>query len=206
MRNLLLVSAVVLCLAAAASAQLPDVAIALHIANSQLYTLDNCNLTTEWPAATGGEILYFHVVICGHMYNAPQNNGFTGVEYDVAVSSGGLVLSWDPYDDYPIGSPGEGIIGLWQTCQNELHPYIIGVLSVEVFTPPVYVDIITYPITQMAQLSDCDFLLWPVLPSPPGNGRAGQAVAGGTGGHNPCPCQGAPVEMDSWSTIKSMYR
>lgn len=207
MRSLLLVSAIVLCLAAAAGAQLPDVAIALHVSDSQLYTLENCSaLTTEWPTASGGDILYFHVVICGHMYNAPQNNGFTAAEFDVNVSPGGVVLSWESYAFFADGWPGEGIIVGWQTCQNELHPYVIGVLSVEVLAPPVYVDIVPHPLTEEAQLCDCDFLLWPVLPSPPGNGRAGLAVAGGTGGYNPCPCQGSPVEMDSWSTIKSMYR
>jgi hypothetical protein len=207
MRNMLLVSIVILCLTPMVGAQLPDGAIALHVDDVQLSTLQNCDaIDTDYPAAYPGQILYFHVVVCGHMYDSPANNGFSGLEYDIQVSPGGLVLAYDSYADIWIGSPGTGITEAWSICQNQLHPYITGVLMVFVAYTPVYVDIVPHPMVGAANLQDCEFALWQVLPSPPGNGRAGSAVAGDVGGFNPCPCYLSPVEDMTWGTIKAMYR
>jgi hypothetical protein len=209
MKRVLVVLVLSLCVVPLAAAQLPDGALAVHVSNSPVTVIDDCvtGIVTEWPYTYPGEILFFHVVICGHMYMSPQNYGFLGAEYDIDISPNGMLLSWELYGDVWLGEPGMGIQQAWGICQRELHPYVIGWVMVFVMAPPVTVSIVPHPATGLAGLMDCDVVYWQILPSPPGNGRAGWAVAGDFGGYNPCPCiDPNPVEESSWGQIKSLYR
>lgn len=209
MKRMLVVLTLTLCVAALATAQLPDGALAVHVWDVPVTSLADCTdgLTTEWPDVVPMQIIYFHVVICGHMYMSPQNFGFLSAEYDLEISPNGVLVLWESLADVYIGYPGEGIAQAWVDCERELHPYVIGRATVLIMAPPVTASIVPHPMSGLAGLVDCDYAYWQILPSPPGNGRAGWAIAGGFGGYNPCPCHDPnPVESSSWGLIKSLYR
>jgi hypothetical protein len=211
MKRMLVVLVLSLCVVSVAAAQLPDGALAIHVSDVPVTEIPDCTdgLVTEWPDVYPEQFLYFHVVICGHMYMAPQNYGFMAAEYDIEIGGDGLgiLLYWQSFADIWIGYPGEGIVEAWVDCERELHPYVIGQLMVLVMMPDVTVSIVPHPATGMAGLADCDSYYWQILPSPPGNGRAGWAIAGDYGGYNPCPCNDqSPVEESSWGNIKALYR
>jgi hypothetical protein len=211
MKRMLVVLVALLCVVSLAAAQLPDGALAIHVSNVPVTSIPDCTvgLVTEWPGAYPNQLIYFHVVICGHMYMSPQNYGFAAAEYDLEIGGDGLglLLDWESFSDAWIGYPGQGIIQVWADCERGLHPYVIGRATVLIMLPPVTASIVPHPESGLAQLVDCDYFPWQILPAPPGNGRAGWAIAGGYGGYNPCPCADpSPVEESTWGQIKSLYR
>jgi hypothetical protein len=209
MNRMIVVLAISLCVAGLASAQLPDGALAIHVSDVPVMAIPDCGdgLATEWPDAQPMQIAYFHVIICGHMYMSPQNYGFVAAEYDVSLDFNGVMLGYEFFADITLGSPGTGISQAWAECQRGLSPYVIARIDMLIIVPPVTMSILPNPMSGLAGLMDCDMVYWQILPAPPGNGRAGWAIAGGFGGYNPCPCVDPnPVEESSWGQIKSLYR
>ena len=197
-----------LCLTASASAVgLPDVAIALHADSVQLYDVSQCQFTTEISAPLY-TMVFVHVIICGHMYNSPTNDGFTGVEYDLYWPPGINPTFWDNYAPLCIGEPGSGVTQAWgpdgRACQNDLHPYIAGVFTIQILDDsPTYVEVVAHPDTDIASAVDCYFMQWVI------DERLGRVVINGTDyGYNPCLCVDPPnpVEDMAWGSIKALYR
>ncbi len=214
MRRLLLVSILVLCVAAMAHAQtLPDIAIALHVDNNDGTVPSFCNeFVTSWDYMFVPS--YFYVMICGHLY-APPAAGFQGVEYGLTWPLDWMWCGWTSYADIAFGdivAPGDGTIGAWADCQDETHPYLAGILCLMPMSPG-RVSVTVHPDSGVAQVADCDAVASLVLPIPMGNGRAGWVDVLMGPGCNPCPCWGppchpeySPVESQSWGTIKALYQ
>ncbi len=197
-----------LCLTASASAVgLPDVAIALHADYVQLYDVSQCTFNTELDVPIGS-MVFVHVIVCGHMYNSPRNDGFTAVEYDLYWPPGVNPTWWDDYAPFSVGEPGTGITQSWDTksraCQNELHPYIAGVFTMQIVDPsPTYVEVVAHPVSGDASAIDCWYTQWII------EHRLGRVVINGSeDGYNPCPCVDppSPVEDTAWGVIKALYQ
>lgn len=211
MTRLLLALLASLVLVATAAAQCPEAAIALHVADAPDNTIYDCyTINTQW----WGDLyqpLYFYVIVCGHMYNG---TGFMGLEYGLTWPADWDMGSFESYADFTIGTiefPGDGVLQAWAMCQNQLHPYVVGILTLWPMSPG-RVSVVESPIVGCASVVDCMSVHWVVYPAPPGNGRAGWVDIWGGEGCNPCPCWGppcygtTPVEDATWGTIKSMYR
>lgn len=208
MMRAIVASIVLLCLTTAAAAVgLPDVAIALHADLVQLYDVSHCEFITEIDVPVG-QMVFVHVIICGHMYNSPRNDGFTAVEYDVYWPPGPNPVWWENLAPVCVGEPGEGITQGWDTgrqaCQDELHPYLAGVVSIMVMDPsPTYVEVVAHPMWGVASAVDCYYMQWIIAD------RLGRVVINGYDeGYNPCPCVDppSPVETVNWGSIKALYR
>lgn len=207
MLRTLAVAAAILLVASIASASLPDVAIALHAAYEPLVSVENCGFVTQIHAAPYTTV-YVHVIVCGHMYDYPRNDGFTAVAYDLYWPSGVNPVSWENLAPFCFGEPGIGIAQNWgeareALCLDEMHPYLAGILTINIIDPsPMYVQVVAHP-EFGAHAVDCHDMVWPIT------SRLGLVVINDyEDGYNPCPCVDPPnpVESATWGVIKSLYQ